>query len=82
MGAEGSAIKLLGVVSIMVTLAGISVSGDFLVAKVLNTEAILELDFLEQNCCTINAQHRFYIFKEEQFHYREREEVLYKRPAA
>ena len=26
--------------------------------EVLNTEAILGFDFLEQNCCTINAQHR------------------------
>ena len=30
---------------------------DFLVAEVLNTEAILRLDFLEQHGYTINMQH-------------------------
>jgi len=55
-GVEGSDIKLLGVVS-MVVLAEISVRVDFLVVEVLNTEAILGLDLLEQHWCTINAQH-------------------------
>ena len=57
-GVEGSTIKLLGTVSVTITLAGLSVGGDFLVAEALNTEAILGLDFLEQYRCTINTRHR------------------------
>ena len=56
-GVEGGTIKSLGTVSVTITLAGLSVGGDFLVAEALNTEAILGLDFLEQHRCTINAQH-------------------------
>lgn len=60
-GVEGSTIKLLGTVSVTITraitLAGLSVGADILVAEALNTEAILGLDVLEQYGCTINAQH-------------------------
>ena len=57
-GVEGSSIEILGVASCDLSLAGILVKGDFLVAKTLSTEAILGLDFLENHGCVINTQHR------------------------
>ena len=57
-GVEGSSIEVLGVATCIISLAGITVKGDFLVARTLSTEAILGLDFLEEHGCVINTQHR------------------------
>ena len=55
-GAEGSPIEIKGIATITFLIAGQRVHGDFLVTNRLNSEAILGLDFLEQNQCIINAE--------------------------
>lgn len=55
-GVEGSKIATLGVATLDVSFAGVMVTGDFIVAKSLHTEAILGLDFLENNGCIINTE--------------------------
>ena len=57
-GVEGSAIAILGVATLETLFASIIVTGDFIVAKTLSTEAIIGLDFLEQNHCTINTEQK------------------------
>ena len=55
-GAEGSRIQIKGVTTLVFSIAGQKVKGDFLVTNRLSSEAILGLDFLEQNQCIINAE--------------------------
>ena len=55
-GAEGSKISIKGVATMVFSIAGQKVEGDFLVTNQLSSEAILGLDFLEQNQCVINAE--------------------------
>jgi len=55
-GAEGSKIEIRGVTTLVFSIAGQKVEGEFLVTTRLNSEAILGLDFLEQNQCIINAE--------------------------
>ena len=55
-GAEGSPIEIKGIATITFLIAGQRVHSDFLVTNRLNSEAILGLDFLEQNQCIINAK--------------------------
>ena len=55
-GAEGSPIEIKGIATLTFMIAGQRVHGDFLVTNRLNSEAILGLDFLEQNQCIINAE--------------------------
>ena len=58
-GIEGSAIPILGVAqNLSINFAGIEVSGGFIVASALNSEAILGLDFLERNQCCINTEQK------------------------
>ena len=57
-GVEGSAIPVLGVTTSSINFTGIDVSGDFVVARELSSDAILELDFFECNCCCINTEQR------------------------
>jgi len=58
-GVEGSPIPILGVAqNLRINFAGIKVSGDFIVANALNSEAILGLDFLEHNQCCINTEQK------------------------
>ena len=46
-GVEGSAIPVLGVAqNLNINFAGVEVQGDFIVVSVLNSEAILGLDFI------------------------------------
>ena len=58
MGVEGSPIPISGVASVDVGFSGVTVKGDCIVAKSLTTEAILGLDFLEQNHCVINTEQK------------------------
>jgi len=61
-GAEGSTIPVRGVAKLDFTMAGILMTAEFLVTDQLSSEAILGLDFLEQNKCIINAeQHTVHI---------------------
>ena len=55
-GAEGSRIEVKGVTTLSFSIAGQRVEGNFLVTNRLSSEAILGLDFLEQNKCIINAE--------------------------
>ena len=56
---EGSAIPILGVAqSLSINFTCIEVSGDFIIASALNSEAILGLDFLERNQCCINTEQK------------------------
>jgi len=55
-GAKGSKIEVKGVATLVFSIAGQKVEGDFLVTTQLNTDVILGLDFLEQNQCIINAE--------------------------
>jgi len=55
-GAEGSTIPVRGVAKLDFTMAGILMTAEFLVTDQLSSEAILGLDFLEQNKCIINAE--------------------------
>ena len=55
---ERSAIAILGVAALETLFTSIIVTGDFIVAKTLSTEAIIGLDFLEQNHCTINTEQK------------------------
>jgi len=48
-GVEGSPIPVVGVADIEVSFSGVNVQAEFIVAKALGAEAILGLDFLEQN---------------------------------
>ena len=57
-GVEGSVIQVEGVATLDLCFSGVMVKGEFIVAKSLNTEAILGLDFLEQNQCVINTKQR------------------------
>ena len=57
-GVEGSAIQIEGVATLNLCFSGVMVKGEFIVAKSLNTEAILGLDFLEQNQCVINTKQK------------------------
>ena len=55
-GAEGSPIEINGTAALTFLIAGQKVYGEFLVTNRLNSEAILGLDFLQQNQCIINAE--------------------------
>ena len=57
-GVEGSIIQIEGVAVLDMCFSGVMVKGEFVVAKSLNTEAILGLDFLEQNQCVINTKQK------------------------
>jgi len=46
-GVEGSSIKILGVATMTIALAGAVIKGDFLIAKALTTQTILGFDFLK-----------------------------------
>jgi len=56
-GVEGSPLSVQGVTTLDITLAGIVVRSDILVANTLSAEAIMGLDFLESNGCVINTGH-------------------------
>jgi len=67
-GVEGSSIKVLGLASCDIRLAGILVKRDFLIAKTLSTEAI-GYRFLENHGCFINTQQRvLHIQRREKYH--------------
>ena len=55
-GVEGSAIQILGVTHLSVNFVGVNVNGDFVVARELNSDVILGLEFLEHNHCCINTE--------------------------
>ena len=57
-GVEGSPIPVVGVADVEVFFSGVNVWAEFIAAKTLNAEAILGLDFLQQNHCIINAKQR------------------------
>ena len=57
-GVEGSPIVVQGVATIDIILPGQVVSTDILVARGLNMQAILGLDFLEKHQCVINTEQR------------------------
>ena len=57
-GVEGSPLSVRGATTLDITLAGIVVRSDFLVAKTLSAKAIMGLDFLENNGCIINTGQR------------------------
>ena len=58
-GVEGSEIPVLGVAqNLNINFAGVEVQGGFIVASALNSEAILGLDFLENNQCCINTEQK------------------------
>ena len=58
MGVEGSPIPVIEVADVEVSFSGVNVRAEFIVAKTLSADAILGLDFLEQNQCVINAEQR------------------------
>ena len=51
---EGSPITVLGTATLDVSLGGITVQSDFLVAADLSSKAIIGLDFLEEHEAVIN----------------------------
>jgi len=58
-GVEGSAIPVLGVAqNLIINFAGVEVRRDFIVASALNSDAILGLDFLENNQCCVNTEQK------------------------
>ena len=57
-GVEGTPIPVVGVADVEVSFSGVNVWAEFIVAKALSADAILGLDFLEQNRCVINAEQR------------------------
>ena len=60
--AEGSHIQVKGVTTLTFSIAGQRVEGNFLVTIRCSSEAILGLDFLEQNRCIINVmQHTVHL---------------------
>ena len=58
LGVEGTPIPVVGVAYVEVFFSGVNVRAEFIVAKTLSADAILGLDFLEQNQCVINAEKR------------------------
>ena len=56
LGAEENKINIKGDATMGFSIAGQKVEGDFLVTNCLSSEAILGLDFLEQNQCVIIAE--------------------------
>ena len=63
MGVEGTPIPVVGVADVEVSFSGVNVQAEFIVAKALSADAILGLDFLEQNRCVINAEQRVLYLK-------------------
>jgi len=57
-GVKSSVIHIEEVATLELCFSGVMVKGEFVVAKLLNTEAILGLDFLEQNQCVINTKQK------------------------
>ena len=57
-GVEGSPITVLGTATLDVSLGGITVQSDFLVAADLSSKAIIGLDFLEKHEAVINLGQR------------------------
>jgi len=57
-GVKGSAIQTEGVATLDLCFSEVMVKGEFIVAKSLNTEATLGLDFLKQNQCVINTKQK------------------------
>ncbi len=57
-GVEGSPIKVHGLATVDVRLAGNTVQGEFVIADSLRASAILGLDFLEKNQCVIDTARR------------------------
>ena len=55
-GVEGSLIPMVGVAALEACFSDVNVWAEFIMAKTLSMEAILGLDFLEQNHCVINAE--------------------------
>ena len=53
-GVDGVPIKIEGTVSVPITISGVTLQHNFIVAEQITAEAILGLDFLEVNKCVLD----------------------------